>query len=92
MQIDTTNFELFRPQDCKELFNLPHAQAHNVIEQIFGVVKCRFHIMVAAPEYDLPTQTKLVPAICILHNFIQVHNPNDDVNITEVDLSRRAPH
>lgn len=47
--------------------------------------------MVAAPEYDLPTQTKLVPAICVLHNFIRVHDPNDDVNITEVYLSRRAP-
>ncbi|KIK95843.1 hypothetical protein PAXRUDRAFT_74213, partial [Paxillus rubicundulus Ve08.2h10] len=50
---------------------------------IFGVVKCCFHLMVAAPEYSLETQAKLVPALCVLHNFIHVHDPYDAENISE---------
>jgi hypothetical protein len=33
--------------------------------------------MVAAPEYSLVVQTKMVPALCVLHNFIHVHDPDD---------------
>ncbi|KIK42151.1 hypothetical protein CY34DRAFT_45843, partial [Suillus luteus UH-Slu-Lm8-n1] len=55
-----------------------HAQARNVIERIFGVVKRRFWLMVAAPKYSLVVQTKLVPALCVLHNFICVHDPDDN--------------
>jgi hypothetical protein len=66
-----------RPKNYKELFNLRHAQARNVVEQIFGVVKRRFRLLVVAPEYDLATQAKMVPAICVLHNFIQIHDVDD---------------
>ena len=61
----------------KELFNLRHAQARNVIERLFGVVKRRFRIMGVAPEYDLHTQALLVLAICVLHNVIRIHDPSD---------------
>jgi hypothetical protein len=67
-----------RPKNYRELFNLRHAQARNVIERIFGVVKRRFRLLVVAPEYDLRTQAKMVPAICVLHNFIRIHD-NDDL-------------
>jgi hypothetical protein len=67
-----------RPKNYRELFNLWHAQARNVIERIFGVVKRRFRLLVVAPEYDLRTQAKMVPAICVLHNFIRIHD-NDDL-------------
>ena len=33
---------LYRPKTKEELFNLRHASARNVIERIFGVLKCRF--------------------------------------------------
>ena len=33
--------------------------------------------MVAAPEYDIQTQAKIVFAICALHNFIHIHDPDD---------------
>lgn len=41
--------------------------------------------MLAAPEYNITTQAKSVPALHALHNFIQVHDPadteiNDDDN------------
>ena len=54
-----------------------HAQARNVIERIFGVAKRRFRLLIVAPEYSLPTQAKMIPAICVLHNFIRVHDVND---------------
>lgn len=39
-----------RPKNSQELFNLHHAQACNVIEWIFGIVKCCFRLLVAAPR------------------------------------------
>lgn len=66
-----------RPADYKELFNLRHAQARNVIERIFGVFKKRFQIFKAAPEYSIETQAKIVQALCVVHNFIRVHDPDD---------------
>lgn len=45
--------------------------------------------MVAAPEYSLGKQAKLVNAICAVHNFIQAYDPEDgndiQANITEVE-------
>ena len=81
-----------RPSDYKKLFNLRHAQAQNVIEHVFGVVKRRFWIMGIGPEYNLDMQTLLISAVCVLHNFIRIHNPGDldgaDIN---AELERRAP-
>jgi len=45
--------------------------------------------MVAAPEYSLETETKIVPALCALHNFIQVYNPDEDMGVEE--LSAHTP-
>ena len=80
---------LVRPRNYKELYNLRHSQAQNVIEHIFGVVKRQFRLMVAAPEYSLETQTKIVPALCALHNFICVYNPEEKMGLEE--LSTRTP-
>lgn len=43
--------------------------------------------MVAAPEYSLGKQAKIVNAICALHNFIQAYDPEDenDINLTEIE-------
>jgi hypothetical protein len=42
--------------------------------------------MIAALEYSLKKQAKLVNAICALHNFIQAYDPKDgdEINLTEV--------
>ena len=47
--------------------------------------------MVAAPEYSLAVQGKIIHAICVLHNFIHVHNPDEDLGVTDAELSRRTP-
>ncbi|KAL5480800.1 hypothetical protein ACEPAI_9740 [Sanghuangporus weigelae] len=66
-----------RPQNAKELFNLRHAQARNVVERIFGVFKRRFSIINAAPEYLIETQAALIQALCVVHNIIRIYDPHD---------------
>jgi hypothetical protein len=57
------------------LFNLRHAQAQNVIEHIFGVLKQRFQILILAPAYSIEIQSHIPAALAAVHNFIQSHNP-----------------
>ncbi|KIK77755.1 hypothetical protein PAXRUDRAFT_165815, partial [Paxillus rubicundulus Ve08.2h10] len=45
----------------------------NIIERIFGVLKCWFHILLLAPEYDLDTQAHIPSTLCAIHNFIWHH-------------------
>ncbi|KAG0639064.1 hypothetical protein HOY80DRAFT_886848, partial [Tuber brumale] len=54
----------------KELFNLYHLQLHNKIEQIFDVLKRKFPILKAQPEYPLQSQVNLVLVLTELYNFI----------------------
>ncbi len=58
-----------RPWDHQELFNLWHAQLCNVIEHIFGVANCRFHLMIVVPEYSIATQAKFILALAALPNL-----------------------
>ena len=36
--------------------------------------------MVASPEYSLRTQAKIPPALGALHNYIHIHDPDDDAH------------
>lgn len=48
--------------------------------------------MVAAPEYSPETQSKIVLALCALHNFIRVHDPDDlDDQDWQGEIERRPP-
>jgi hypothetical protein len=81
----------------EELFNLRHAQLRSVIERIFGVVKRKFKILASAPEYTIPTQSKIILAVCVLWNFIRCHDPDDaepfDCNELErIDPPRPGSH
>ncbi|EGN93553.1 hypothetical protein SERLA73DRAFT_63827 [Serpula lacrymans var. lacrymans S7.3] len=66
-----------RPKSKEELFNLRHAQAHCCIEQIFGVFKRRFQILVCPPEFDMDIQARVPSALCMVHNYIRTHDPED---------------
>jgi hypothetical protein len=48
-----------------------------VVERIFGVVKHCYLLMTSRPEYSLHIQSQIILAICVLHNFIHVHDPDD---------------
>ena len=52
--------------------------ARNVVERIFGILKRRFSLMVASPEYSEDKQAKFIPALCALHNFISVYDGDVD--------------
>ncbi|KIO00087.1 hypothetical protein M404DRAFT_153719 [Pisolithus tinctorius Marx 270] len=47
--------------------------------------------MVAAPEYDLQVQAKLVPALCVLHNFICTHDPDDTGEFDGISGTHQRP-
>ena len=64
-----------RPSNKEELFNLRHASACNVIERIFGIIKCHFQILVVPPEYQMKEQVMIPPTLCALHNFICRYDP-----------------
>ena len=58
----------------QELFNHRHSSLRNVIERTFGIFKQRFPILKHATSYSISTQTKIVLACGILHNFIIVED------------------
>ena len=66
-----------RPANPKELFNLRHSQCRNVIERIFGVTKKRFKMFREANEFPIDIQGQIASAICVVHNFIRIHDPKD---------------
>jgi hypothetical protein len=51
-----------------------------VIERIYGVFKRRFPLTTAAPEYPLIIQAMFIVAQGALHNFIRIHDPDDDTS------------
>jgi hypothetical protein len=68
---------LSRPQDHRELFNLRHAQARNVIERLFGVAKRKFRLLSQGSKHNEHTQAKFVSAMGALFNFVCTHDPAD---------------
>ncbi|KAF8221939.1 hypothetical protein L208DRAFT_1325248, partial [Tricholoma matsutake] len=54
-----------------------HAQAQNVIEHIFGVLKQCFHILLLAPEFSIRVQAQIVSVLCATHNFMKHHDSKE---------------
>jgi hypothetical protein len=84
----------FSPANKEELFNLRHAQARNVIEHIFGVLKRRFRILVIPPKYSVKVQAQIPSALCAIHNFIRTHDPKEDElpNLGNSEYSSSIPN
>ena len=57
-----------------ELFNHRHSSLRNAIERTFGILKQHFPILRHATSYDIMTQSYIVLACCILHNFITIED------------------
>jgi len=66
-----------RPLNREELFNLHHASAQNVIERIFGIIKCRFHILLLPLEYSLEVQSRIPASLAAIYNFIRINEEPD---------------
>lgn len=65
------------PTDYRELFNLRHSSARNVVERTLGVLKRRFKMFQERTEYSLETQARIIPALCAIHNFILTFDVED---------------
>ncbi|XP_028116575.1 putative nuclease HARBI1 [Camellia sinensis] len=74
------------PENARELFNHRHASLRNAIERAFGVLKKRFPIIASTiePTYSVNTQSNIVIACCILHNFLMGVDPDENIT-AEVD-------
>jgi len=59
---------------------LRHAQARNIIEQIVGVIKKWWRILIMPPGYNMKIQARIPAALVALHNFIIEHDPDDRVD------------
>ena len=71
-----------KPASKEELYNLRHSSACNVIERTFGVLKCRFRILILPPEFSMRIQAQIPPALCAIHNFIQRYDPSEILRTT----------
>ena len=60
------------------------------MERIFGVVKKRFHLLTAAPQYPIKTQSRLVLAACALHNFVVSYDSDDAILCNREEVVRQA--
>jgi hypothetical protein len=67
------------PQNYKELFNLRHSRARNVIERSFGVLKKRWSILRTPSFFDIKTQIRIINACFGLHNFIIDEKKSDQI-------------
>ena len=65
-----------RPQNARELFNLRHNKARNIIEQAFAVLKMRWRILRSASFY---IQIRVIMSCFLLHNFIRGEMSNDPI-------------
>ncbi|XP_042005784.1 uncharacterized protein LOC121754504 [Salvia splendens] len=59
------------PENPKEMYNMCHTKARNVIERAFAVVKMRWGILRSASFYPITTQIRLTLSCFLLHNFIR---------------------
>ena len=64
-------------QHLNEKFNYLHSSLRSVIEQTFGVWKNKWRILRSMPSFHIHTQTRIIVATIVLHNFIRAHENND---------------
>ncbi|WOH14848.1 hypothetical protein DCAR_0934374 [Daucus carota subsp. sativus] len=66
------------PRNTKERFNHLHSSCRMVIERTFGVWKARFCILANMPMYKINTQTDIVLATMMIHNYIRKSRITDN--------------
>ncbi|KAK6128563.1 hypothetical protein DH2020_037707 [Rehmannia glutinosa] len=65
------------PQNHRELFNLRHAKARNIIKRSWCLLKYRWAILRSNSWYPIKTQNRIIMTCCLLHNFIRIAMPVD---------------
>ena len=79
-------YSVHQLENAREVFNIRHLSLRNAIEKAFGVLKKRFPIIASGtePHYPVDTQSDIILACCILHNYLMGVDPNERL-IAEVD-------
>jgi hypothetical protein len=67
-----------RPQNAKDLFNLRHSSARNVIERVFGILKKSFPNLNLMYSYSMEKQVLIVQSCFMVHNFIKLNQDYED--------------
>ena len=49
-----------------------------MVERTFGMWKNRWRILRQMPSYDIEDERNIVVATCVLHNFIRIHDREDE--------------
>ncbi|KAF7307807.1 Transposon en spm sub-class [Mycena kentingensis (nom. inval.)] len=71
------------PVNAQELFNLRHAQARNVVERIFGVLKKRWACLCSPLKYDMTVQARIPSALIAIHNLLLRYDPMEALNAAD---------
>lgn len=74
------------PRNAKELFNMRHASARNVIERAWGILKTRWAILRSASYYPVQTLSRIIFACALLHNFVRMNMAYDPL---EAEVSEK---
>jgi DDE superfamily endonuclease len=72
-----------RPQNKEELFNLCHSKLRNVIDQTFRAIKSKYKILTKPRAFQMEAQSRVVPALCVLHNILVDIKETDPGTIAE---------
>lgn len=75
------------PANCRELYNIKHSKARNVIERSFSILKGRWSILRSNSFYPIKIQNRIILACCLLHNFIRANMAVDPMEAEYPDLS-----
>ena len=68
------------PTKEDEWFKYCHSSLRNVMKHCFGILKAQFLILRDMPHgFSVKTQRYIPTACCAIHNFIRMHDPNDEV-------------
>ncbi|KAK9698292.1 hypothetical protein RND81_08G094100 [Saponaria officinalis] len=81
-----------RPQTAEEYFNLRHAQARNVIERYFGLLKGIWRILRGSSWFSLQTQGRIVLAVNLLTPSPSVISFLLNSTVNTSLLPRNTPH
>ncbi|KAJ9535156.1 hypothetical protein OSB04_un001763 [Centaurea solstitialis] len=74
------------PINKEECFNMKHAQARNVIERCFGMLKKRWAVLRSPSFYPIKLQGRMVIACALLHNFTTMYMALDQEENTTLTV------
>lgn len=68
------------PTTPKELYNMKHSSARNVIERCFGLIKARWAILRDNCYHPIESMPRIIIACCLIHNFIRTEMSQDPLD------------